>query len=454
MKIVVCVKVIQGEINPFDECALECALQMASPEITVLTMGAESACSALERISRLPVERILLLSDRGLAGSDTLATSYALSCVIKKINPQLVLCGRQSIDGDTAQVGPCLSELLKYELATNVMDVHCDSRIHLKTRMGEEMLDFPAVLTVEKINRLRFPRMGSKPKMVEIIRAADVEIDLSKCGLGGSPTKVLESYESRRGTRKCKMISLDELDAVIAKALTQSECNKIQPQTDGKKLSTVTVIGAELVETAEKIADRVRVIESRDYCEIAKQIKNDTAVLWKADLWGRKNAPRVAAILKTGLCADCIALESNGEELYMYRPAFGGTLTAKIRCSTTPQMATVRMEAEKGASIVFGLGRGAVNRMDAYTELAQKYNAELAASRAVVDMGLSPYENQVGLTGKIIAPKVYVACGISGAIQHTCGFENAGTVIALNPDRDARIFEYADFGITESPLFE
>ncbi len=446
MKIAVCVKVVKGEINPFDECALECALQIKEAQITVISMGAESAKSALDRISRLAVDRIILLSDIRLAGSDTLATSYALSRVIKRINPELVLCGRQSIDGDTAQVGPCLSELLGYNLITNVMEIKLDRKICCKTRMEYDETDFPAVLTVERINTLRFPRMGSKVKQIEIISAGDAGIDTSRCGLSGSPTRVLKSFESSRGARKCKFITLDELDGCIAEAL-KKEKEKIRPRTTGQKLESVTVIGAELKKTAMELARNVRVIESRNYQEIAELVKNDEVVLWSADLWGRKNAPRTAVILNTGLCADCTALETDGKSLFMYRPAFGGTLTAKIECKTRPQMATVRTENGDKSNIVFGLGRGTANDLEKYKALAKKYNAEIAASRALVDMGLTEYDRQVGLTGKIIAPRVYVACGISGAVQHTCGFENAGTVIAINPDKNARIFEFADYGI-------
>lgn len=451
MKIAVCVKVIKGEINPFDECALECALKVDNAQITVLCMGAETAETALSRISRLAIERIILLSDRHLAGSDTLATSYALSQVIKRINPELVLCGRQSIDGDTAQVGPCLSELLGYGLITNVTEISLDRKIRCKTRAGFDETDFPAVLTVERINTLRFPKIGSKPKKIEIINADDAEIDTSRCGLSGSPTRVIRSFESHRGTRKCTFISLSELDKYVSEALGK-EYDRIRPQTNGPKLKSVTVIGAELKEIASEIAQNVRVIESRDYAQVTAQVKNDSVVLWKADLWGRKNAPRAAAILKTGLCADCTALETDGEKLFMYRPASGGTITAKIECKTFPQMATVRMSDEKTSGIVFGFGRGVANDLEAYEKLAQKYNAEIAASRALVDMGLAEYGQQVGLTGKMIAPKVYVACGISGAVQHTCGFENAGTVIAINPDKNARIFDFADYGIIANDI--
>lgn len=446
MKITVCVKVIKGELNPFDECALECALCVENAEITVLCMGSQACASALERISRLCVSRIILLSDKRLAGSDTLATSYALSCVIKSINPELVICGRQSIDGDTAQVGPCLSEFLGYNLITNVMEAEIHDKIFCKTRMGDEETSLPAVLTVERFNTLRFPRIGSKPKKIEVIDADTAEIDTSKCGLKGSPTRVIKTFENRRGARKCRYISPNELDFVISEALKRAKA-EIKPRTSGEKLESITVIGADLENIAHELAVNVRIIESKNYKEITELVKNDNAVLWKADLWGRKNAPRAAAILKTGLCADCTALECDGGKLYMYRPTFGGTLTAKIECLTKPQTATVRVEETEKNGIVFGFGRGTADSIEVYKWLAQKYNAQIAASRALVDMGLAPYEQQIGLTGKIIAPKVYVACGISGAVQHTCGFENAGTVIAVNPDKNARIFEFADFGI-------
>ena len=84
---------------------------------------------------------------------------------------------------------------------------------------------------------------------------------------------------------------------------------------------------------------------------------------------------------------------------------------------------------------------------DKLNELALKLNAQLGASRGLVDMGGAPYEHQIGLTGKTVSPKVYIAVGISGAIHHTVAIEGAGTIIAINPDKDARIFEYADYGI-------
>ena len=96
-----------------------------------------------------------------------------------------------------------------------------------------------------------------------------------------------------------------------------------------------------------------------------------------------------------------------------------------------------------------GVGKGIADVKKA-RDFAESLGAELCASRAAVDAGKMPYEAQIGLTGRIVCPKIYIALGISGAVQHTCGIENAGTVIAINPDRDARIFDFADYGIVDA----
>ncbi len=171
-------------------------------------------------------------------------------------------------------------------------------------------------------------------------------------------------------------------------------------------------------------------------------------ILWNTDLWGRKNAPIVASLLQTGLCADCTALETDGEKLYMYRPACSGNIIAKIECRTKLQMATVRTASEFSDIIIAG-GKGIADKIDKFKAFAEKYNATLGASRGLVDMGKMPHSAQVGLTGKNVGPKIYIAIGISGAVHHTCAIENADVVIAINPDKDARIFGYADYGITE-----
>ena len=447
MKAVVCVKVVNGELNPFDACALECALGIDNAEITVVTMGPKSAANALSMISRLDVSEVVLLNDPLLAGSDTLATSYALSLFIKRINPDIVLCGRQSIDGDTAQVGPCLAEKLGFGLITNAMSVEVSAdTVSCMTRQEKESAALPAVVTVERFNTLRFPRIGSKPKEVKILSASDIGADVSRCGIKGSPTRVLKTFENHSGERKCQFISFAELDDAIRYALNKKK-EQIPNNESDEKLKRIVAIGDELKQRAKLLADEVKVIQPQDYRTIAELIKDEEVVLWNADLWGRRNAPRVAALLNTGLCADCTHLETDGKKLFMYRPAFGERLIAKIECLSNPQMATVRTVSHAKNNIIFGFGKGTLENPEAYKKLAKKYNAEIGMSRAMIDMNAGDYSMQIGLTGKSISSDVYVACGISGAVQHVCAIENVGTVIAINPDKNAEIFEFADYGI-------
>ena len=149
-------------------------------------------------------------------------------------------------------------------------------------------------------------------------------------------------------------------------------------------------------------------------------------------------------MLNTGLCADCTELETEENSLIMYRPAQGGSVYAKIKCLTKPQMATVRTKSESSDIIVAG-GKGVSDKLDKLKTFTDKIGAEMAASRGLVVSGKAPYETQVGLTGKTVRPKIYIAVGISGAVHHTCSIEGAETVIAINPDKNARIFEYTDY---------
>ena len=198
MKILVCLKIAKGEINPFDESALECALRM-SDDVTILCMGPKSCESTLGALTRLGAKAVLI-SDTLYAGSDTLATSYILSTAIKNMDYDLILCGRQSIDGDTAQVGPMLSQMLGINLITNAMSVETDGDlVKAVTRAGEECVGLPAVVTSERSFVLRFPSIFSKISEVETIDNTYLKCDPSRCGASGSPTKVLEAFENERG---------------------------------------------------------------------------------------------------------------------------------------------------------------------------------------------------------------------------------------------------------------
>ncbi|CAG0899262.1 unnamed protein product [Cyprideis torosa] len=272
---------------------------------------------------------------------------------------------------------------------------------------------------------------------------------------------------------------------------------------------TAVVLGSDLNETASQLiaygADVVYCADHpllNEYCEdryiriLANVIeeKKPEIVLAGATAIGRSCIPGVATLLDAGLTADCTGLEIRPDDgaLLQTRPAFGGNIMATIECPRSrPQMATVRpkvmkpcdfdpsreglvhhlelneadlvslirvvesVEASQGnvniqeSDILISGGRGIENDkgVELIRQLAEVMGADVAASRAVVDAGMIPYPHQVGQTGKTVAPKLYIACGISGAVQHVAGMQSAEAIVAINRDPDAPIFDVADYGI-------
>lgn len=231
--------------------------------------------------------------------------------------------------------------------------------------------------------------------------------------------------------------------------------------------------------------------------ELVKEHK-PLAILFGATAVGRSLAPRLAARLKTGLSADCTSLElkENGI-LIQTRPAFGGNLFANIICPNTwPQLATVRPKVMRpverdgnrngivikkdfashsliirtkvlefvkqvnevsveDAKIIVSAGLGITDKkgLGLVKNLANMFKGALGASRRVVDLGWVSPEHQIGQTGKTVCPDLYIACGISGAVQHIVGMRSSKMIVAINIDPDAPIFRVADIGL-EGDLFE
>ncbi len=456
MKVVVCVRQgLDGELNPFDASAYEAALQLADAEVTLLSMGPLSAKDFLLKLTRLGAKQAILLSDKAFAGADTLATAYTLSLAIQKINPDLTLCGRQTLIGDTGQTGPMLSVLSGRNLISNVMRLEkAQDHILCTTRAGETaQAVIPALLTVERIYDLRLPSILSKLGQVEIWDAATIGADPAKCGLQGSPTRVLKTFENQSGKRKCKFISFAQLPDVITQARQKREA-PVSTEADNKSLQKVCIIGESPRGFAQSVSENITLLPIATAEELAQRIRleDPSAVLWGSDPVSKELAAKVSALLGLGLCADCTALEADGDTLVMYRPALSGSLIAKIVSLTRPAMATVRTAGQSG-EIMVAAGWGVKDNVDAVRAFADSLQAELVASRKMVDNGILPYAMQVGLTGKTVSPPVYIAIGVSGAVHHIAGMQRSGTVIAINPDRDAPIFQYADYGIWEEFQF-
>jgi electron transfer flavoprotein beta subunit len=199
--VAVLLKYYNGELNPFDQAALECAL-LTGAEVTVIAMAPLSVKPLLESVTRLGAKAILV-SDTLYAGSDTLATSLVLSKAVEKLNPDAIFCGRQSIDGDTAQVPPMLAKRLGYDIVSKVIEFDGQS---YKTRLGAQGdLSAKTVYTFERIKTLRFPSMFSKTKEVDLLTNKDLMLNSQEVGLLGSPTQVKKTYQSQVGRRFCKL---------------------------------------------------------------------------------------------------------------------------------------------------------------------------------------------------------------------------------------------------------
>ncbi|ELC8345289.1 MAG: electron transfer flavoprotein subunit alpha/FixB family protein [Clostridium perfringens] len=275
----------------------------------------------------------------------------------------------------------------------------------------------------------------------------------------------------------------------------------------GSKL-TALLIGNKVQNLVEDLsrhgADEVLVVDAPELehyttdgytkaiCELANA-KKPNIIFIGATFIGRDLGPRVAARLETGLTADCTSLDVDVEsgDLLATRPAFGGNLMATIVCPDhRPQMATVRPGvfeklplgendatvenveikfnsndirtkiveiikehkdivdiSEANVLVAGGRGIGSEENFKMLKELAEVMNGSIAASRAAVEKGWVDKDYQVGQTGKTVRPNIYVACGISGAIQHAAGMQDSDMIIAINKDANAPIMKIADYAI-------
>jgi electron transfer flavoprotein alpha subunit len=290
------------------------------------------------------------------------------------------------------------------------------------------------------------------------------------------------------------------------------EGRKLADQLDEKLIAVV--IGHELEAGAEELvkygADKVIYYDGPDLASF----KDDTYAALACDMIekekpgiflggataiGRSFIPKIAARVYGGLTADCTKLEIDVEKRLLLgtRPAFGGNLMATIICPNhRPQIATVRHKVMKPAEydelrtgelvvhkieqgavaertrladvvkevestvniteadiiVAGGRGMGKPENFAYLRELAEKIGGAVGASRAAVDAGWIPYSHQVGQTGKTVCPKLYIACGISGSVQHQAGMQSSDFIIAINTDPDADIFQIANLGIVGDAL--
>jgi electron transfer flavoprotein alpha subunit len=265
------------------------------------------------------------------------------------------------------------------------------------------------------------------------------------------------------------------------------------------------VIGSEMKEIADQLtsfADKVVLVDSPDlkeyrwdaYCGALEHIvkKYSPGLIFGAStLTGKDLFPRLAARLNTAIIADAVGIDYKGEQILIKKPLFGGKVLSWMTfrpdvvpiITFRPNSFPIEKRSLKGEVLeeavsvrkdprlrVVGLNKGGNNKVDlqeadfiicggrgvkgpenfqVLEEIAEIMGGRVGASRAVVDSKWRPYEDQVGKSGKTVAPKVYVACGVSGALHHTMGMDTSKTIVAINKDQNAPIFQYADYGVVD-----
>lgn len=277
--------------------------------------------------------------------------------------------------------------------------------------------------------------------------------------------------------------------------LEEKCCAVLVTAAAGEQPQQLIAAGADVVYVIEdaKYADYDTELYTDAICQLSKKY-DPASIMFGATDDGRDLAPRVAARLHTGLCADCTALDVTDDKLVAWtRPALGGNICATIICDVNrPQMGTVRPKVFKpaeldntrtGEVIAFtpeagavsrielvkkealssenavkideadmiaagGRGFGSKEKFDVLEQLAALFeNSAVAGTRAAIDEGWLTHSQQVGQSGKSVTPHIYFACGISGAIQHLSGMKDSDIIIAINKDAEAPIFTVAHYGI-------
>lgn len=277
--------------------------------------------------------------------------------------------------------------------------------------------------------------------------------------------------------------------------LEEKCCAVLVTAAAGELPQQLIAAGADVVYVIEdaKYADYDTELYTDAICQLSKKY-DPASIMFGATDDGRDLAPRVAARLHTGLCADCTALDVTDDKLVAWtRPALGGNICANIICDVNrPQMGTVRPKVFKpaeldntrtGEVIAFtpeagavsrvelikkealssenavkideadmiaagGRGFGSKEKFDVLEQLAALFdNSAVAGTRAAIDEGWLTHSQQVGQSGKSVTPHIYFACGISGAIQHLSGMKDSDIIIAINKDAEAPIFTVAHYGI-------
>lgn len=541
------------EINPYCRRALRKAVEIAQDSggwCVAISMGPPQAEEALCEALAVGADEAILVSDPRLAGADTLVTSRVLAKVVLREGPfDLVLCGLNSVDADTGQVGPEVAELLGSAFVSGARTMELEdglitARCERDDGWRDVAVTLPAVVSVaerlckpakatpeqrlrvspEKIRRLGASELGvgslgELESPTRVGRTRLVEVRRDRYRIDGDPEEIAEQIADFLATRSLLEPISDFPDRAVVPDRSESNTGKSLPigvvlepsrpmlnrellgnaaclaSARRTEVCALTLDQVDLSVLASWGADTVTVATTTPPVEelCAPTVLNwvratsPVTVLGPSTSWGREVMGRVAARLGAGLTGDAVAIEDEDGQVVYWKPAFGGQLLAAITCTSSVGLATVRpgvtpllipreastvtiasghnsscpvrirvlakqcdeeLAVLRRARTVVGVGLG-VDPSDYWRmeTLLKTLEAELGATRKVTDRGWLPRSRQLGVTGVSIAPILYIAFGISGSFNHMIGVRQARTLIAVNTDRYAPIFDQADIGI-------
>ena len=415
---------VKMSMNPFDEIAVEEAVRLkekgVATEIVAVSLGVAACQETIRTALAMGADRGILVETE--VELQPLAVAKLLQALVAKEQPGLVIMGKQAIDDDMNATGQMLAALLGWPQGTFASKLAIDGATATVTREVDGGLEtvalaLPAVVTADL--RLNEPRYASLPNIMKARKKAIETVKPADLGVDPAP--------------RLTLVSVAEPLASLLVALAPAYSHLFAAATAVGK-NVLPRVAALL--DVQPVSDIAGVVDADQFVRPI-YAGNALATVRSAD------AKKVVTVRAASF--DPVAVEGGSApvESVAVAAADGGSrfVGAELTKSERPELTAAR--------VVISGGRGmqAGDNFKLLEPIADKLGAAVGASRAAVDAGFVPNDYQVGQTGKIVAPELYVAVGISGAIQHLAGMKDSKVIVAINKDEEAPIFQVADYGL-------